>query len=129
VRHHVFVRQHHPAGRIERERPDQAAQHSALELLLVHVQRGRPVLDHHPLVLPVGQPARGLVVPAGAEVGIAWKDEPHHVVEIRVSQPPDDGGFQYVVRRRGHRAECAHLARDESPGLQRLEPQHVGGRF
>jgi hypothetical protein len=129
VLHHVLVRQDDFAVRIEPQGTDQAHQRRAAEALLVDVQRGPAILDHDAVALPADQPPRGLVVPAATELGIAWKDEPHHVVQIRISQPPDQGGFQHVVRRRRHRAECAHLPGDEPPGAQWLQPQHACGGF
>src|SRR4029450_3525565 len=83
----------------------------------------RPVPHHDAVVLPGTQPTGGIVVPARSESGVAWKDETHHVMQIRLVQPPDQLRLQHVVRRRGHRAQRTDLARDEAPRLERLQAQ------
>jgi hypothetical protein len=66
---------------------------------------------------------------ARAEVRIAWKDEPHHVVQIRVSQPRTMAGSSTSYGGDVTAPSALTLPGHEPPARRRLEPQTAPARI
>ena len=121
------------SGRVAQpDRGQQAALQDPAAGLLVDVQRGLLVPSEHPLGTPLPEQVGGVRVapdpsPAAPPAGIAWQDQPDHVVRVELLQVGGVVRVDHVVRRAGDGRQVADRAGHVAQAAERCHQQRSRG--